>query len=311
MRYSHDAKTGALLATRPNSTYTGTVPDSADLEFSGGKVTYRINSTYHPADGVMLYATVSTGYKSGGFDTGTGSVLGNNRVFNPETVTNYELGAKTQFADRKITVNATLFRMDIQDFQLRSYNGTFYLVRNAGSIRQQGVEFDLGFRPVKGLALTLSGTRLDSEYTEFRNAPPRPGLTGPQDLTGYRVPYSPKWQGTAAVDYTGELGGGYRFNLNGHMGFTSDIDVGIAGDGSPQGLQPGYALIGTRIALAGPDNRWEAALSAENLTDKGYCVTKFGQVQATALGLTANGNSVMRCILGEPRTIRGSIKLNF
>ncbi|OWK33152.1 TonB-dependent receptor [Sphingomonas dokdonensis] len=312
LRYSHDDKTGTLLAVRANPSYTGTVPDNAnDLAFSGGKLTYRINTTYRPARDIMLYATVSTGYKSGGFDTGTGSVLGNNRVFEPETVTNYEIGAKTQFANRKVTVNATLFRMDIEDFQLRSYNGTFYLVRNAGSIRQQGVEFDLAVRPARGLALTFSGTRLASEYTSFQNAPPRPGRSGPQDLTGYRVPYSPKWQGTGAIDYTGELGGGYNFNINGHVGFTSDVDVGIAGDGNPDGRQPGYALLGTRLSLAGPDNRWEAALSAENLTDKGYCVTKFGQVQAGALGLVSDGSSVLRCVLGEPRTIRGSIKVNF
>jgi iron complex outermembrane receptor protein len=312
LRYSHDDKGGDLLSVAANPLVAGlNAPDRADLSFDGGRVTYRINTTYRPIADVMLFATVSTGYKSGGFDTGTGNTLGNARVFAPETVTNYEIGAKTQFLDRRLTLNATLFRMDVDDFQLRSFNGTFYVVRNAGSIRQQGVEFDISARPVNGLTLSLSGTRLASKYTDFRNAPPRPGLTGVQDLTGARVSYSPKWQGTAAVDYSRQLASGYRLGANAHLGFNSDIDVGIAGDGNPQGVQSEYALLGGRLSFTLPDDRWELALLGENLTDKGYCVTQYGMTLAAGLGLAAGGQTVMRCVLGEPRTIRGSVSLRF
>jgi iron complex outermembrane receptor protein len=259
----------------------------------------------------MLFATYSTGYKSGGFDTGTGTTVGNNRVFFPETVTNYEVGAKTELLDRRLRLNATAFRMDVDDFQLRSYNGTFYAVRNAGSLRQQGVEFEIGARPTDELELSLSGTRLASKYTDFRNAPPLPGLTGVQDLTGTRAPYSPKWQGAAAVDYTRNITDTLDLHFNVHAGFTSDIDVGIAGDGNPQGIQPGYALLGSRLAIGDQDGRWEAALALENITDRGYCVTKYSQVLAAGLGQQSNGAGTLRCVLGEPRTVRASIKYNF
>lgn len=312
LRYSHDDKHGTLLVTSPNPLLASqTAPDSAVLKFGGGRVTYRINTTYRPARDIMVFATVSTGYKSGGFDTGTGNALGNNRNFDPELVTNYEIGAKTQLLDRRLTLNATLFRMDIDDFQLRSYDGNFYVVRNAGSIRQQGVEFDVVGHVTPDLTLSVSATRLDSEYTDFRNAPPRPGLTGVQDLTGTRVSYSPKWQGTAAVDYSREFASGHEVNLNVHLGFTSDVDVGIAGDGNPQGIQPGYALLGSRFSVVTADKRWEFALMGENLTDKGYCVTRYGQTLAAGLGVAANGSSIQRCVLGEPRTIRGSVSFRF
>lgn len=312
IRYSHDDKTGTLVSILGNPVIGSlNAPDNANLEFKGGKTTYRLNTTFRPADDVMLFATVSTGYKSGGFDTGLGNTLGNNRVFDPETVTNYEVGAKTQFLDRRVTLNATLFRMDVDDFQLRSFNGTFYLVRNAGSIRQQGVEFDIAVRPTPSLTFTLSGTRLASKYTDFRNAPPRPGQTGVQDLTGARVPYSPKWQGTAAIDYERQLDSGWGIHANLHTGFNSDIDVGIAGDGNPQGIQPGYALLGARFAVTLPGERLELALSGENLTKQGYCVTKYGMTLAGGLGLNSNGSTVMRCVLGEPRTFRASATLRF
>ncbi len=312
LRYSHDDKEAGLLSVAPNSTLGAlNAPDSADLTFEGGRLTYRANTTFRPSSDVMVFATVSSGYKSGGFDTGSGNTLGNNRVFQPELVTNYEIGAKTQFFNRRLTLNATAFRMDVDDFQLRSFNGTFYVVRNAGSIRQQGVEFDVIGRPTPDLTLSLSGTRLASKYTDFKNAPPRPGLTAVQDLTGTRVSYSPKWQGTAAVDYRRTLTGGYEVGLNTHLGFTSDIDVGIAGDGNPQGVQDGYALLGARLSVALPGDRWELALLGENLTDKGFCVTKYGQTLAGGLGLAAAGSTVLRCALGEPRTIRGSLTFRF
>lgn len=312
IRYSHDKKRGELVSTRNNPTYPGATPDVADdLRFSGGKVTYRVATTFRPTNDVMLFATYSTGYKSGGFDTGTGTAVGNNRVFFPETVTNYEIGAKTELLDRKLRLNATLFRMDVNDFQLRSYNGTFYAVRNAGNLRQQGVEFDIAVRPAQGLELSLAATRLDSEYTDFRNAPPLPGLSGVQDLTGARAPYSPKWQGTAAIDYAHGLSSDLEMRVNIHAGFNSDIDVGIAGDGNPQGVQPGYALLGARLAIGATDERWEAALSVENITDKGYCVTKYGQVLSAGLRQQSNGTGTLRCVLGEPRTARASVKFRF
>lgn len=310
--YSHDKKRGDLVSTRSNPTYPGTVPDIAnDLRFSGGKVTYRVATTFRPTKDIMFFATYSTGYKSGGFDTGTGTAVGNNRVFSPETVTNYEIGAKSELLDRKLRLNATLFRMDVNDFQLRSYNGTFYAVRNAGNLRQQGVEFDIAVRPATGLELSLSATRLDSEYTDFQNAPPLPGLTGVQDLTGTRAPYSPKWQGTAAIDYSHGISSDLELRMNVHAGFNSDIDVGIAGDGNQQGIQPGYALLGARLAIGGSNDRWEAALSVENITDKGICVTKYSQVLSAGLGQQSNGTGTLRCVLGEPRTARASVKFRF
>ena len=312
LRYSHDDKDGTLSSVVPNSAASIlNAADAATLRFNGGKVTYRANTTYRPIEDVMLFATVSTGYKSGGFDSGTGSTLGNNRVFQPETTTNYELGYKTQFFDRRLTINNTLFRMDIDQFQLRSYNGTAFSVRNAGSIRQQGAEFEVTGRPMANLTLGVAATRLASEYTEFNNAPARPGLTGVQNLTGRRVSFSPKWQGVVSGDYRHGIGDGLSLALNSRLAFVSDTDVGSAGDGNPQGNQPGYALLGARLSLFGPDDRWELAVSGENLTDRGYCTLKYAQTLGGPLGLNSAGATVQRCVLGEPRLLRASAKLRF
>ncbi|KKI21972.1 hypothetical protein XM50_01385 [Sphingomonas sp. Ag1] len=314
LRYSHDDKDGDIFAAVFNSAAAGIVaPDNASLRFNGGKLTYRANTTFRPVEDVMLFATVSSGYKSGGFDSGTGNTLGAARVFRPETTTNYELGFKTQTFDRKLTINGTLFRMDIDEFQLRSYNGVFFSVRNAGSIRQQGMEFEVNARPIKDLAIGLSATRLASEYTDFRNAPGLPGFGGTQNLTGARLPFSPKWQGNASIDYRAPTIGGWEVGFNTRLAFNSDIDVGGGGDANPQGIQDGYALLGARVTLFSPSDRLEFAVAGENLTDKGYCTLKYSQTLAAGLGLNnaATGGTVQRCVLGEPRTVRFSAKFRF
>ncbi|WP_308238041.1 TonB-dependent receptor [Phenylobacterium sp. J426] len=85
------------------------------------------------------------------------------------------------------------------------------------------------------------------------------------------------------------------------------------GDGNPQTVQDGYALLGVRLALRGPDERWELAVSGENLTDEGYCTLKFGQTLAGPLGTNdpVTGGSLQRCFVGEPRTLRLSAKVRY
>lgn len=314
IRYSHDSKDADLASVILNPANIIRRPDVVEgLRFSGGKVTYRGNLSYDVTPDIMVFATYATGYKSGGFDAGNGAVLGQNRVFDPELTTNYEIGIKSQFLDRRLTANATLFRTDIDDFQLRSYNGLAFSVRNAGSIRQQGVEFELRARPVGGLSLGVAGTYLDSEYTDFQNAPGLPGFGGVQDLTGQRAPTSPEWQGNVNASYTGTLSdnAGMDWSLSSNLAFQSDSDVGTNGDNNPQGIQSGYALLGARFAILDANERWELYLAGDNLTDKRYCNLIFPHPFNGPLGLTDpdTGGAVQRCTLAEPRTIRIGVKV--
>lgn len=314
VRYSHDSKDGDLTSLLFNSAAIVRAADTAlGLEFNGGKFTYRLNVSYRPTPDLMFFATHSTGYKSGGFDAGNGGTLGRNRLFRPETTTNYELGAKTEFLNRAVTANATLFRMDVDDFQLRSFNGQTFSIRNAGSLRQQGVEFDVTARPVEGLSLGISAVRLDSEYTDFAGAPGLPGFGGTQDLTGARAPNSPKWQGVLSGSYSTQVTDRISASLSSNLSFQSASDIGGAGDNNPQGVEPAYQVLGARFSVFDTDQAWEVYVSGENLTDQGYCTVRFSQVLNGPLGLNnpTTGGTVQRCILGSPREIRVGAKVRF
>lgn len=316
LRYSYDDKQGRFLSEVSNpGVVFQTAAEDEDLAFSGGEMTYRLNAVYTPAPNAMLFATYSTGYKSGGFDTSASLPSGSERVFEPETVQNYEAGAKTQFFRRRLTANATVFLMDVEDFQLRAYEGLTFRTLNAGSLRQQGVEFEVAVRPAPGLKLGVSGVRLDSRYTDFRNAPGLPGFGGVQDLTGTRAPNSPKWQGAASIDYYGSLPGtsGLGWSAGMNLSAQSDSDVGSSGDGNPQGIQAGYALLSARASLYVFDGGWEVYVSGQNLTDERYCTTIGIQALNGPLGLNdpVTGGAVQRCVLGAPRTLQVGTRLKF
>jgi len=221
VRYTHDDKSGIMKSVQ-NNPIAAQAPEVSPLATKAEKVTYRLNGSYQASDDVMFFASFSTGFKSGGFDSSpptTAAVGSKNRTFRPETTENAELGIKSQWFDRRLIANATLYRTKVQDLQFRSFDGVTFKTQNNGTVRQQGLEFDALARPIPPLTLTLSAAFLDSKYLVFKGAPPLPAFTTPQDLTGQRLPYSPRWQGATSAQYVGrferwlELDGSRRHEL--------------------------------------------------------------------------------------------------
>lgn len=315
LRYSKDDKDGIFRAATLNPT-AAQAPEVTPLAHKKDKITYRLNATYRPTDGVMLFASYATGFKSGGFDAspGTTAAIGAvNRTFQPELTKNYELGLKSEFFDRRLQTNATLYRMDISEFQFRSYDGLQFRVRNNGEVRQQGVEFDLVGRPMRPLTLTFSAAYLDSKYTDFRGAPPLPAFTAPRDLTGERLPFSPEWQGAASAQYIGDLPGGMTWLARADLAFTSSQNLSASGDNNPDAVQSGYQTLGARLAVRGPQERWEIAIQGQNLTKEAFCNVIFNQPNNAAYGLNnaTTGGTVLRCALNEPRTFALEARAKF
>ena len=150
-----------------------------------------------------MFGSYSTGYKSGGFNSGGGSVaLGQKRLFDKETTDNYEVGAKWTLADGRAHVNGTLFCMDLSDFQDRAFDGDSFNVINAGNLRQPGRRTRRRWTPVDWMSLYASVGYLDSKFAKYPNAAclPYPAQVNPactQDLAGETPVYRP---GVAGID---------------------------------------------------------------------------------------------------------------
>lgn len=313
-RWSKDKK-DALFVARPlhpvGGLFTGT--ETTPLSLDQSRVTYRANLAWRPSEDAMLFASFTTGFKSGGFNSAASSVsLGQARKLQPETVESYELGAKTAWLDDALRLDVVLYQMDIKNFQDRSFNGLSFAVNNAGGIRNRGVETDLTLRPTKGVRLSAGVAYLDSEFTSYPGASNLPGIAGTQNLKGKRPTFTPKWSGTVSSEFNGDIGYGMRWSLRGDLNFTSKANINGINDNNPATVQPGYALLGARATVAGDGDRWSISFFGSNLTDKGYCTSYAYQPFGVLVGAQVPGRAALRCnVVGTPRTFGVSASIGF
>ena len=124
----------------------------------------------------MTYASYSTGYKSGGFNSSGDTANpdgtpGEGTEFEDETADAWELGVKSTVWDGRARVSATLFRTELEDQQVTSFQGTTFLVNNAASLISQGVEFETQVALTKDWEVGGALAYLDSEYDDYSGAP--------------------------------------------------------------------------------------------------------------------------------------------
>ncbi|NYF32628.1 TonB-dependent receptor [Sphingopyxis sp. JAI108] len=329
-RWTKDEKTGAYAQTIATPFIAALrAPEALVLpDLDDDRFTYRIGLNFEPAEDILLFASYSTGYKSGGYNSGAGApsltefgpggaVVSTKRIFDRETVKNSEAGIKSQWLERSLTANVTLYRMDIDGYQDRSFDGTSFIVRNAGSLRHQGFELDLALRPVPRFAVNASLAYLDSKFTSFPAGSGLPGLPAGtvQDLEGAPANFAPAWTGRVGVDWSGDVGkSGWTWELNGNISFTSDYRNSGVTDNNPQTIEDGYALLGARVSFSSPDERWTIALFGNNLANKSYAYGSFNQVLAAQLGLNNGifpGSTAIRKLRADPRTLGVSVTTHF
>ena len=167
--------------------------DWSGLDRDKDKWTWSFNTQWDATDNAMLYASVSTGFKSGGFDeaySGAGDVIRlSDGIFsgvpngqtipgadssilevNDETVLAYEVGAKMGLLDGAAELNIALFRSEYDDLQTSSLVGDVFSVGNAGEAVTQGVEIDGRWAVTERLTLGGSLAYLDATYDDFDGA---------------------------------------------------------------------------------------------------------------------------------------------
>ena len=318
-RYTSDSKDAAFVQTTPNAVIGSLFrapEDVPDLSSDDNAFTWLVNATFHPIDDIMLFASASTGFKAGGFNSGgSGVALGREaRIFTEETSNNFEIGIKSRFADGKATANVTLYHTELEDFQDRSFDGISFLTRNAGTRTQQGIEADFVLNPVDSFMIFGGFSYLDAEFDSFDAASPLPGDVVPQDLSGRTPHYSPEWQGSLVLEWRAAIGSrNLEWFLRPEYTYIGEQNIGANTNLSPQSIQDGYALVNLRLGLGAADGRWQVTAYGKNLSDEGYCEVNYDQ----PLGLQFGGvdpvaNTVpQRCSLGSPRTYGVSFRWNY
>ncbi|MFA7587178.1 MAG: TonB-dependent receptor [Novosphingobium sp.] len=187
-----------LISNYITQSYVG-APSSVDASAKGW--VHKFNVSYDIDRNVMIYGTVSKGFRPGGANNVPGlstTLVG----YQPDSLWNYELGAKTQLFDRLLTLNAALYQIDWKNMQVsgRSANGAFAFLTNAGKARIKGAEVEATLRPMTGLSFNSALGFVDAKLTEDQL---NSGLaaTGSTGLKGDRIPNIPKFTLAFGADY--------------------------------------------------------------------------------------------------------------
>jgi iron complex outermembrane recepter protein len=285
-------------------------PNNAHRKFA--KTTWRVGLDADINDRTLAYATVSTGYKAGGFNdgclsgsAGCPSTISNARTenglyYDPETLTSYEVGIKTRFLDNAVRLNLSAFHYDYKSLQLSQIivctpsGGNCQNTTNAGSAKVDGVEMDATITPSENDRFELAINYLKARYDVFRPATAAVPLG--IDFHGKALDRSPSWTASAGYTHTFQLGGGSNIEAGVRTRISdSYMLAGLAN--LFQFRQPGYSKTDATITFNAPDKRFYVQAFVKNIEDT---------VLITTAAPGANGTVQ----LGDPRTfgVRGGFK---
>lgn len=291
---------------------------NTEREWSGTAKT-----SYRWTPDVMTYLSYARGYKAGGFNfdrPNTGFAVGatgftvsyrNTTAFLPETVDAFELGLKTQFFDRAVTLNVAAFHQRYENFQLNTFLGTRFIVESIPEVTSTGVDIDFVWRPpVTGLVFQGGIAYADTRYENFVAA----DLVDPTAFAGlFRLPgsqlsFAPEWSGTVAATYETPIGGGLIARGNVSAKYMGDYNTGS--DLAPQKAQDSYTLVNARVGIGAEGGRWMLEAWAQNLTDEEYLQVAFN---SPLQGLETDPAAIRTYsgFLAPPRTYGLTLRLSY
>jgi iron complex outermembrane recepter protein len=287
---------GPLSSLGPSFLAAPAFDQTQDFE----KLTYKVSLDHHFDPNVMAYALVSTGYKSGTYNT----VSISSGALKPETVTTYEFGLKTELLDHRLRLDGAVFRNNLKDPQVQSTQMGLETVINAGSARSQGVELEGTALLAQGLTARLSATYLQAEFLDFGDAPyfyQRPGggnNLGSVNASGNVLPRAPRESIDTGLNYVVDVSSVGKFAFDANVAYSSkfywDAD-NVISEGALT-IVNASATFTPRRAEALSIRLW-----VKNLTNKEYYSIEYEE-QGTG-GFAASP--------AAPRTVGGELRFRF
>jgi iron complex outermembrane receptor protein len=249
-----------------------------------------VTLTWRPTDDLTTFAAWKEGFKSGSFSIATPVTPGTDNAFGDETVRGGELGLKSRWLDRQLTVNLAGYDYNYSGLQVGAIsppqNGVPVIqTLNAASARTYGVDFDAAYRPaaVEGLGIHSAVEWNHGRYLKFDNAPCWGGqlisegcnqttVAGPntgQSVSGTPLVRAPEWQSTIGFDYELPMKGSYKLLFANSNEISSRYVTFLAVDRpNDDNYQGGFVKVDLSVTLSAPNNLWELAVIGKDLNDK-------------------------------------------
>ncbi len=238
---------------------------------------WRLDTTYHIRDELLLYAGLSTGFNTGDITTEqkwpsgqTGGLVS----VDPEYLTAFEVGVKSFWKEGQIKLNAAPFYYYFKDMQLetRTFVGnTFVFVTdNVAKAELYGLDTALEVKLTDRLDFSSGLVWMPRrQFVDYNNS-----ITG-DTLSGKKVPLASQWSTTTSLDYQrpitgiGTVRASLEYSFRSHYYFTEN--------NTPYLDQGSFGLLNARLKFESLQGKWYLFASARNIGDKDYFTTVFLQ----------------------------------
>ncbi|MEO6379084.1 MAG: TonB-dependent receptor, partial [Caulobacteraceae bacterium] len=312
---------GGLCLPWENDAFDATsgLQSKTEHEWSGTAKT-----SYRWTPGIMTYASYARGYKAGGFNfdrasttltftpTAATLAISPTTAFAPETVNSFELGAKTQWFNNTLLLNATLFHQTFKNFQLNTFLGTSFIVESIPKVRSRGVDMDFRWRtPIDYFLIQGGVTYAQTEYGTFAAS----GLQEPSRfpalarLPGARLSFAPLWSGSLSGTFERPItGSGLSVRASMSAKYSSSYNTGS--DLAPQKIQPAFTLVNARLGIGAESGAWTLEAWAQNLFNVEYQQVAYnGPLQGSE---TDPPNiRTYDAFRGQPRTFGATLRVKY
>ena len=223
---------------------------------SQNKVTYSVSSSYHLTPDEMLYARVATGYRPGGANK---VVPDAPLTFGPDTTTNYEVGVKSEWLDRRLLFNLTEFYIDWKNTQVTGVTPLqLTYISNAGAAISKGTELTTSMTPLRGLTLGVNVA-----YTDAYLTVDAPGLGG---RSGDSLPSTPRFSGSTTLHYEYPMLRGLTGQFDTVWRYVGARNTSFPADPSGNYRLASYTTLDLSAGVS--RNAWTARLFVRNATDR-------------------------------------------
>lgn len=262
---------GRWTEDEKSTTQAGVVTAAASADWS--EFTPKVALKFQVNDTSMIFGLYSAGYRAGGFNGRVDGIEAATVPYDPETVDNYEIGFRSEFMDRRLVFNATLFYMDYEDKQeeiqqasATSGTGQVTSVVNAATASISGAEVELTWMASDGFIVRANLGLLDAEYDEFvvnTGTTMAPVFT---DFSSLNIRRAPDVTASLVGNYEWELGNGSAL-LHAGARYLGKHEVDFAN--KPELTNDSQILVDASFSYN--FNNWYASVFGRNLTDEdGY-----------------------------------------
>ena len=284
-------------------------PFDVQFDHSWSSFTPRAILEYKPHDGLLFYGSASTGFKGGGWSLTSTSPAAAVIPLQPEKSTSYELGAKAQFFERRLSVNIAAYQADTKNLQVRSLVGPVLTDTNAGQQRVKGIEIETVATPIPGSQIGFNYAYTDAIYSAFKGC-----AAGGVDCTGKKVPFVPENDLTVFAQYRWDLANSGALTVHVDDAWADKFQVGPTnGQQIAVPFTEKKGILNASLTYEPPNAKWKVQVWGKNLTNQWYLAapSNYYFYFLTVAEFAAGAREVDRGTVNPPRQLGATVTYKF